>query len=42
VLLDCYVNFSTAEPIMIDRPLDTSAFVEPYPAPEIRQIDRRS
>ncbi len=44
VQLDCYVNFSTEQPIIIDRCLDEDlkAFVEPYQAPEIREIDKKS
>ena len=42
VLLDCFVNFSTTEPIMIDRPIFCLDFVEPYPSPEIREIDTKS
>ena len=42
--MDCYINFSTEEPIMIDRSLEdhTKTFEEIYPEPEIRKIDKKS
>ena len=38
------MNFSIEQPIIIDRSLDDDikGFVEPYPAPETREIDKKS
>ena len=42
VQLECYVNFSTELPIIIDRPLDISNFEPIYVGPQIRDIDQNS